>query len=116
MPLAGDGVSQRNTRARTAMFVIWLALIGWLMSGHVFWRDEVRALSLALSGSSFIEMLRNVQGEGHPAIWYLLLRAAHEIAPYREVLPAMAGLIGVATMALYAFRSPFPTLIVGLVL
>lgn len=115
-PIVGDGVRQRDARARLIMFLIWLALVGWLMSGHVFWRDEVRALSLALSDSNVVEMLRNVQGEGHPAIWYLLLRGAHEVAPYREVLPAVAALIGIVAMVVLAFRSPFSTLIVGLVL
>ena len=114
--LAGEELTRSDRRVRLAMFVAWLALIAWFVSGHTFWRDEVRALSLALSGSNMIEMLRAIHGEGHPAIWYLILRAAHDIFPVREVLPAAAALIGIATMAVFTRYSPFRTIIVALVL
>ena len=91
---------------RLGLFAAWLALAVWFASRHVFWRDEVRAFSLALAGDGLPAMLRGVQGEGHPAIWYLLLRVGHMIAPVREVLPAMAVLVAAAAMALLVFRSP----------
>ena len=98
------------------MFAAWLALIAWFVSGHTLWRDEVRALSLALTGSNMIEMLRAIHGEGHPALWYLILRAAHDIVPVREVLPAAAAIIGIATMAVFTRYAPFRTIIVAIVL
>ena len=98
------------------MFVVWLALIAWFVSAHTFWRDEVRALSLALSGSNFVEMLRAIHGEGHPALWYLILRSAHDIFSVREVLPAAAAVIGIATMGVFTLYSPFRTIIVAIVL
>jgi hypothetical protein len=61
-------------------------------------------------------MLRNVHGEGHPALWYLILRASHDIFPYREVLPVAGAVIGIAAMAVFAFFSPFRTIIIALVL
>jgi len=114
--LVGGPITQRERLLRLIMFLVWLALVAWLVSGHVFWRDEVRAFSLALSGSNVVEMLRNVHGEGHPALWYLILRGAHDLFPYREVLPAAGALIGVSAMAIVAFWSPFRTIIVGLIL
>jgi hypothetical protein len=115
-PLIGGEATQRDRRFRLLIFIAWLALVAWLLSTHVFWRDEVRAFSLALSGSNLVEMLRNVHGEGHPALWYLILRGAHDLFPYREVLPIAGAVIGIATMAIVAFFSPFRTLIVALVL
>jgi MFS family permease len=106
----------RDWQPRLIFFVAWLALIAWFCSTHVFWRDEVRALTLALSGSNVVEMLRNVHGEGHPALWYLILRAAHELFPYREVLPAAGALFGIAAMAVLTFFSPIRLAIVALVL
>ena len=114
--LVGGPITQRGRLLRLIMFLVWLALVAWLVSEHVFWRDEVRAFSLALSGSNVVEMLRNVHGEGHPALWYLILRAGHDLFPYREVLPTAGAAIGVAAMAILAFWSPFRTIIVGLVL
>lgn len=101
---------------RIALFVGWLALAAWFCLTHVFWRDEVRAFSLALSGSNVIDMLRNVHGEGHPALWYLILRGGHDLFPYREVLPVAAALVGISAMAILTFCSPFRSAIVGIVL
>ena len=115
-PLVGGTATLQDRRLRLVLFLIWLALVLWLISGHTFWRDEVRAFSLALSGSNVIDMLRDVHGEGHPALWYLILRGAHDIFPYREVLPAAAALIGIAAMAVLTFFSPFRTIVVAVVL
>jgi hypothetical protein len=115
-PLVGSETAEGDRRGRVLLFACWLALVAWLLSTHVFWRDEVRAFSLALSGSSYGEMLRNVHGEGHPALWYLVLRAGHDLFPYREVLPIAGAVFGIAAMALVAFRSPFRFITIALVL
>jgi hypothetical protein len=115
-PLVGVGAGQPEYRIRLLLFICWLVLVAWLCSTHVFWRDEVRAFSLALSGSGFGEMLRNVHGEGHPALWYLILRGAHDLFPYREVLPIAGALIGIAAMALVVFFSPFRPVIVAAII
>ena len=115
-PIVGDTVTARDLRVRLILFVLWIGLVAWFLSGHTFWRDEVRAFSLALSGSNVVEMLKTVHGEGHPALWYLLLRAVHSVFPFREVLPATAAAIGVAAMAIVAFRAPFRPVIVALIL
>ena len=101
-----DGNSTRaNRRKRLFLFAAWLGLVSWLLATHVFWRDEVRAFSLALSGQTVGEMLRDIHGEGHPALWYLILRLCHEILPVREVLPAAGALIGIGAMALTTMTS-----------
>lgn len=102
--------------ARSFLFAAWLVLVGWFWWNHVVWRDEVRAFNLALSGSNVFEMLRNIHGEGHPATWYLLLRGAHALFPYKQVLPVLGGLIGVATMAVFALRAPFRLFVIALTL
>ena len=114
--LASGTVTSRDRRERLVLFIVWLALAVWLTAGHVFWRDEVRAFTLALSGANLAEMLRNVHGEGHPALWYLILRGGHDLFPYREVLPVAGALIGIAAMAVLAFLSPFRTIIIAAVL
>lgn len=98
------------------LFAAWLILVSWLIVSHVFWRDEVRAFTLSLSGSDVGQMLRNIHGEGHPALWYLILRAGHDLFPHREVLPVAGAAIGIAAMALFAFRAPFRLPITALVL
>ncbi|WP_245470872.1 hypothetical protein [Bradyrhizobium guangzhouense] len=96
------------------ILVAWLVLVGYQVVHHAMWRDEVRALSIALHGNDFIAMLKGLHGEGHPAIWYLLLRGAYAFTCRVEVLAATAFLVGFATVTLLIFRSPFPRPLVGL--
>lgn len=86
----------------------WMALVGFQIARHVMWRDEVRALTIALDGDDLIAMLRGLHGEGHPALWYLLLRGAHAVFGRVEVLSGVAFVAGLVTVALLIFRSPFP--------
>ncbi|WP_050630289.1 hypothetical protein [Bradyrhizobium viridifuturi] len=90
------------------LFAGWIALVGFQVARHVMWRDEVRALTIALNGDDLIAMLKGLHGEGHPALWYLLLRGAHAMFGRVEVLPGVAFVVGLLTVALLIFRSPFP--------
>ena len=117
MKLAGeDGAPAGARLPRVALLCAWAAIVLVMAARHVFWRDEVRAFNLALQGDTLLDMLRGLHGEGHPALWYLLLRGAHAIAPVREVLPAVSVAVAAAAMALLALRSPFRTWVIGLIL
>jgi hypothetical protein len=105
-----------SRRARAAILAGWAVVALLLAATHVHWRDEVRAFSIALSGDTVPAMLRNLHGEGHPALWYLLLRVAHDLVPMRQVLPVLAFAIGLAMAALLAFRAPFPARTLALAL
>ena len=101
---------------RVGLFGAWLVLVAYLAVHHVFWRDEVRAFSLALTGDDVVAMARAVHGEGHPLLWYLMLRGAHALVPVREVLPAVGLAVGIAGAAFFAWRAPFRPLVIGAVL
>jgi len=103
-------------RARAGLLLAWGAVAGWLIAVHVPWRDEVRALTMALRGDDIAAMLRGVLGEGHPALWYLLLRLAHDVVPVPQVLPGVAAVVGFAAAALFALRAPFRWWVLALVL
>lgn len=115
-PLSLLATAGQHRATRWALLASWSCLIAYLAAHHVFWRDEVRALTLALSGNGFGGMIRAVQGEGHPVLWYILLRLAHDVAPIREILPAVGIAIGIAAGALLTLRAPFPPLILAIVL
>ncbi len=93
--------------AKLSLVAIWLVAVLALASRHAMWRDEVRALSLALRGDDVVGMFDGLRGEGHPAIWYLLLRAAHGIAPTTLVLPIVAAVVGIGAVLLLVSASPF---------
>jgi hypothetical protein len=94
----------------------WAAIVLFQATRHVMWRDEVRALSIALTGDSFFAMLTTLHGEGHPAIWYMLLRAAYSVFGSVVVLPGLAFAIAIATVGMLIFRSPFPRILIIILL
>ncbi|WP_126401189.1 hypothetical protein [Blastochloris tepida] len=100
-----------SSRAALVVLLVWVCAVGALAFGHVMWRDEVRALSIALSGQNAVEMLSNLRGEGHPAVWYLMLRSAYDVFGRVEVLPVLSLLVAAISVAILLFRSPFPPLV-----
>jgi hypothetical protein len=100
---------------KVGLFVLWLCLVIFMAWHHSFWRDEVRALSLALQGDSFVEMLKSLHGEGHPAVWYLLLRIAYLVAGTPLVLPAISIGVASAAILLLVLRSPFTWWMIALI-
>jgi hypothetical protein len=82
-------------------------LIVVLALTHTMWRDEVRAFSVATRASSWGQMLSWLPEEGHPVVWYALLRVGYAITGTQYVMPLIAALIGVATAYLILRYAPF---------
>ena len=106
-PLLSERPASANRRARTLLFLAWLAVTLALAANHVPWRDEARAWSLMLMGDGWAGMFRTVQGEGHPFLWYVLLRVGWDLFGVPEVLRVTGLVIGVAAVALLVLRGPF---------
>ncbi len=102
-----DSDPARHRWLKLAVFAVWLGLVIVMETRHTFFRDEVRALSLALQGSDLGAMLAGIHGEGHPAVWYLLLRGAHVLWPSPAVLPVISVCVAAAAALLCVLRGPF---------
>lgn len=98
-----------------AVFVIWLCFVLVLVRQHAFWRDEVRVLSLATRGD-LISMIESLRGEGHPALWFLLIRGAYFLVGSPAVLWIVSVGVASAAALLLVFRSPFGWPLVALFL
>lgn len=105
-----------SRQVRILLFLLWLALILFVAVQHVPWRDEARAFAIAVAGSNWLDMLRALHGEGHPVLWYALLRGLHDLFAVKEVLTAAGVLVGIGFVGLFAFRSPFGPLVLTLFL
>ena len=99
-----------------AMFVVWLCIVSFLAWTHLLWRDEVRALSIAVRGDSVFAMLKELRWEGHPSVWYLLLRAAHTLLPRPEVLLVVSIVVAASAVLILVLRSPFSLPLLALIL
>ncbi|WP_132388900.1 hypothetical protein [Novosphingobium sp. PhB165] len=84
---------------------LWLGAVGLLAAQHVFWRDEVRALTIATTGDTVSEMFLALRGDGHPMLWYLLLRSGYALIG-KAALPVISWLIGLAAVVLLIWRAP----------
>ena len=95
-----------SARLRLLFFALWLALVLFLSSMHVPWRDEARAFALATE-TGWSGLFAAVQGEGHPLLWYVILKGAHGLVGTKAALPLAGLLIGVLLALLVALKAPF---------
>ncbi|RVQ67155.1 hypothetical protein EKN06_09610 [Croceicoccus ponticola] len=84
------------------------ALQAWLALTHRPFVDEWQALQIAVQSPDVGALLENLSYEGHPPLWYLLLRGLSEVLGPYAALPAAALLLGFVTQYLILFESPFP--------
>jgi hypothetical protein len=90
------------------MLGAYTALIVALSFFHEMWRDEVRAWTVATDAPSWGAMFAELHHEGHPALWYVVLRLGYLLTGSRFVLPVSALLIAIGAAYVILRYSPFP--------
>ncbi|HUQ47291.1 MAG TPA: hypothetical protein VM053_03485 [Gemmatimonadaceae bacterium] len=68
----------------------------------------MRALTVATRASSWGEMFASLHQEGHPGLWYVILRCAYAVTHSNLILPIIALAVGTALAYLILRRAPFP--------
>ena len=101
-------VRHRSELFSWGLFTTWMIVVSLLATHHEFWRDEVRALSLAVHSSSLTDLVRSLENEGHPMLWYLLLSTGYAATGSVMVLPVLSLLAAGVSVYLLVFISPFP--------
>jgi len=87
-----------------AIFLLQVLLI----LHHQPFVDEWQALQIAVQSPNFGSLLANLRYEGHPPLYYGLLRAMSDIVgPHRALAATNLGL-ALTIQGLILFRSPFP--------
>ncbi len=114
--LQNDNSLADKKSALLAIFVlsIWLAGVVFTERHHEFWRDEVRALSLARAADSPVDLYNLVQYDGHPLVWYGLLYAGKIVWNSPILLPLLSVSVGFAAVAVFLFFAPLPFWMKGL--
>jgi hypothetical protein len=89
--------------AVAALLALQLALI----ATHEPWRDEYQALQIAVQSPDMAGLLQSLRYEGHPPLWFLVLRAlAHVVQPL-AALPLAAGVLAIAGQLTILLGAPF---------
>jgi hypothetical protein len=85
-----------------------LALQFALIFYHKPWLDEWQALQIAVQSPTLAELLHNLRYEGHPPLWYLVLRCLASILgnPFLA-LPVAAAIFAGMTQGAILFAAPF---------
>lgn len=100
-------ITVREKHIINAALLVWILIVGVTALNHEMWRDEVRALCMALDGDNFWDLFKTLRNEGHPILWYLILRISYWIWPTPVVLQVVSILIAYAAIALFLKKAPF---------
>ncbi|MEZ4805499.1 MAG: hypothetical protein R2852_08470 [Bacteroidia bacterium] len=96
---------------RIGVFFLFIFMGIYGLCFHEFWRDEVRALSIAIQAESVFDLTHLLKNEGHPTLWYALLNVFYKMTGSTSVLPILSIVFASGIMYLLLFKSPFPLLI-----
>jgi hypothetical protein len=108
-----------NNRLNWILFLVFSAGLGYYQfSFHEFWKDEWQAWFIATEAPDLRGMVQLLSAEGHPILWFLLLRLTHQAAsvfdpdmPAEYLIQTVHWLITVGAAWLLFFRFRFPLLI-----
>ena len=110
----GHRPSAIGQRASATGRVEWLALAAFialttiLELNHVMWRDEVRALSVAIHSASWSDLWGNLHTEGHPILWYAILRVGYGVTHSVLIMPVLSIAFAAGAAFVILRYAPFP--------
>lgn len=85
-----------------------------VMLHHEMWRDELQAWLLARDSVSLSALFHELRYEGHPALWYLVLRVMTTVTRDPRWMQWLSVGIGASSVYVFARFAPFPRIIRGL--
>ena len=94
------------------IFLTYVILIFVVIFKHEPWADEAQAWLLARDSSLSDLIFKNLRYEGHPPLWYLILKKMLFIRylPYRAI-SIISALIAIAGIYIFLHYSSFPKVI-----
>lgn len=111
MARPADGASAQPVWAEGALPRLALAGLVVLQTAliltHVPWRDELQAIMLAQHSGSLGALFASLRYEGHPALWYLLLRTLSPLGSPATTLKLVQLAVALPTIAIVWTRAPF---------
>lgn len=88
-------------------FAFFVLMLLWNLSHHRLWGDELQAWSIVRTSNSLSELFQNLEYEGHPALWHLILYPLTRLTGDPVALKFVQGAFSSLALGLLWFRSPF---------
>jgi len=101
-------VVARRWRWAVAVTLLYAAIVITAAVYHEPWRDEVVALSIARGAFSLPELAAALKYEGHPILWYLVLREAYALVGQTWVIKAVSLASAIGAIFLFVYYCPLP--------
>lgn len=99
-------VFKNNKVFITVVFSLFLIICSVSIWNHEMWRDEMEVWT-ATNNSSLQHILHSTRASGHPAFWYLVVKAVQQITPSPSGM-ALANLFFIALAVFVLLKySPF---------
>ncbi len=93
-----------------SLLIVYALIISFISYHHELWRDEVRALSIVTASNSIADLFSNIQNEGHPALWYIILYTGYSLTHNLEVLKIIHIIIAIISLFLVLKYAPISKL------
>jgi hypothetical protein len=108
-PTAGNASNSKHDTSKWAVLLtlLYFGVLALGIAHHELWGDEVQAWMIARDSGSIPELLRNLQYEGHPAAWHLLLYALSRFTRDPVAMQALHLVLATGAVYLLARFSPF---------
>lgn len=103
----------RQTRRPDPVWLLSVLCLGFFAVGlfgvlnHAMWRDELNPWLIARDTATLSDMLAALHYEGHPVLWYLILRAVQAVTLNPVAMQLLHLGIGTATVWLVVRFAPF---------
>ncbi len=109
---SGDGERAKDAERGNGRFsaLLTLAFAAIVLVGilnHAMWRDEVNPWLIVRDSVTMADMFAAIHYEGHPPLWYLLLRPLSLLTHDPRVMQLLHLAIATATIAVFARFAPF---------
>ncbi len=90
------------------VLALWLSIVVITSVHHEVWRDETRALWKAVEPKSILALPEVIKNDGHPILWFLILRIGFLVTHTPVVLKILSVSIGFCAVFIFYRHAPFP--------
>jgi hypothetical protein len=99
-----------------ALLIVYAVSLVFGLIHHELWGDELHSWNIATNSESLLKLIQNSHYEGHPPVWYLILRLVGSVYHNPISMQVAQFVVCVASAYLLVFRLSLPIWVSALLL